>query len=126
MQNMRVYTMGENNKDAVIEALKTIIAKSPAASKGALDLYDNANITDETAFYFQYNKIVEQAFGDAEAKLTDKDRLKIVNLMAKPQSKKKTEVLRVRINQYELWKLSKDAAQQGVTISEYVRKRLFS
>jgi hypothetical protein len=118
--------MEENNKDAVIEALKTIIAKSPAASKGALDLYDNANTTDETAFYFQYNKIVEQAFSDAEAKLTDKDRLKIVNLMAKPQSKKKTEVLRVRINQYELWKLSKDAAQQGVTISEYVRKRLFS
>jgi hypothetical protein len=118
--------MGENNnKDALIEALKTIIAKSPAASVGALTLYDNANTIEENAFYFQYNKIVEEAFGDAEAKLTDKDRLKIVNLMGKPQSKNKTKILRVRINQYEQWKLSKDAAQLGVTISEYVRKRLF-
>jgi hypothetical protein len=118
--------MVENNKDAVIEVLKTIIAKSPAASKGALTLYDSANNIEDNAFLFQYNKIVEEAFADPGANLTNKDRLRIVNLLGRPQSKTRTEVLRVRINQYELWKLSKDAAQLGVSISEYVRKRLFS
>jgi hypothetical protein len=105
------------------QALKIIIAKSPAAAPAAVRVLQLLPKHTQ-GIYKQYNRTVEMALNDPKAKFTGEDREKLTSLMTTEEDER-TFTLRVRLLPAEKDDLYDAAAKSGEKVSEYVRKKLF-
>jgi hypothetical protein len=105
------------------EALRTIIAKSPATAAAALKALRAVQTGRPTAQQ-QYNAAAEAALADAAAPFTTEDRAQIAAHILESDGAR-TFMLRVRLTEAERADLARQAQAAGLDMSEYVRSRLF-
>ncbi len=138
----------------VENALRIIIAKSPAAMREAIDTFQALD-AQRIAIQQQYNQVVQLALNDPQAEFTGEERAILAGNLAGSSPSILTGgdegkrvfimglhldddehadlpepgrviMLRVRLTGREHDVLEEAANQIGVSMSEYVRRRLFS
>jgi hypothetical protein len=105
-------------------ALKIIIAKSPAAMNDAIKCIQAVR-TKSPILQQRYNRCVELALGDPEAEFTPDERGILAEYLESNEGDSRDFTLRVRLTGDERADLSAAAGAEGISLSEYVRKRLF-
>ncbi len=107
----------------MIEALRIIAAKSPHAGTQAMQcikaIQVNSPIVKE-----RYNRVVEMAFSDPQAEFTSGDRQLIAESINGGESNR-TATVRFRVSPAEQEDLQRMADDAGVTVSDYIRSRIW-
>lgn len=110
--------MDKNLLEKIIQALKIMIVKSPAAAGAAANALQSKSRIQEN-----FNRLVPAALNDPNARFTEEDRLVIAAAMEKPDTKSVRSItLHVRITEQEKELLEKRAAAAGMSMSEFLRQ----
>ena len=104
------------------EALKMIIAKSPAAAGQAIKTIHAVNVKSPLMQH-RYNATVDAALHDPEADFTLEERALLAKFIAVGEKIRETR-LQVRVTIAEKLYLQHQAAEQNMTLSSYVRDKL--
>ena len=104
------------------EALKMVIAKSPAAAKQALKTIHAMNVKSPLRQH-RYNATVDAALHDPQADFTAEERALLAKFVAAGEKIRETR-LQVRVTIAEKLYLQHQAAEQNMTLSAYVRDKL--
>ena len=111
----------------MIDALRIIVAKSPYAASQAVQCI--AAIKAKSPVLQQrYNRVVEMAFSDPQAEaFTPEDRQLIAEYVTGEGGEGSAKLLdvRVRVNASEKAEVQRLAADASLTISDYIRSRIF-
>lgn len=111
----------------MIDALRIIVAKSPLAASQAVQCI--AAIKAKSPVLQQrYNRVVELAFSDSQADpFTSEERQLIAEHVTGEggEGSAKTFDVRVRVNASEKAEIQRLAADAGLTVSDYIRSRIF-
>lgn len=106
------------------QALKIIIAKSPAAAQQAIaclrGIQAKSPILD-----VRYAHTVSIALGDPAAEFTQDERRIIAEALSAGASETRDYTLRIRMTEAERADLARQAEEADLSMSEYVRRRLF-
>lgn len=106
------------------DALKLIIAKSEDAMQEAVRTLQAIN-ANSPVVQQRYNHVVEIALADPYAMFTPEERAIIAAPLATSESETRDYTLRIRVSEYERGMLERLADEAGVTMSEYVRSKVF-
>lgn len=107
------------------DALKVIVAKSPAAAPEAVATL-RAIHARSSIVSLRYNRTVEAALADPKATFTPDERALLAEFVATdPDDAPRTRTLpAVRVTEDEYERIVRNAEGDGVSISEYVRVRV--
>jgi hypothetical protein len=108
----------------MIEALKLIVARSPRASSNALRAILAVRNNSPVASV-RYVQVLIEALADPEASFTPEERELIAKGIESPDKSGRGFLLRVRLTEQEQYQLTTAAEDAGMTISEYVRRKIF-
>jgi len=107
-----------------IDALKIIIAKSPAqcaeAAKAITAINKKSPWSD-----MRCNNVAIRALEDPDANFTEDERVAIADLMGETETEGRDYMLRVRLTNTEHAELEELAGNENLSVSEYVRRKLF-
>jgi hypothetical protein len=107
-----------------IETLRMIIAKSPSqaaeAGKAIMAINKKSPWAD-----MRCNHVAIGALEDPAADFTDEERSAIADLMSEEETETRDYILRVRLTNSERLELEEKTTDKGLSISEYVRQKLF-
>jgi hypothetical protein len=109
------------------DALKLIIAKSPAAMSEAIKTI-RAIHAHSPILQQRYIHTVETALNDQEAEFTSQERAQLsqyLEISDISEVSSRDFTLRVRLTESEKARLLEDADNSGLTMSELVRRKLF-
>lgn len=104
-------------------ALRLIITRSGDAMNDAMGCIQALRVSSPMVG-FRFNRTVERALADREARFTDDERAELAALLEIP-SGTRDQTLRVRLTTAEADELARLAEAEGVSMSEYVRSRVF-
>jgi len=111
----------------MINALRIIIAKSPIAASQAVQCI--AAIKAKSPVLQQrYNRVVEMAFSDPQSEpFTAEERQLIAEHVTGEGGEGSAKLLdvRVRVNASEKAEIQRLAADVGLTVSDYIRSKIF-
>lgn len=102
------------------EALRLIAAKSPVAGHEAAK---SLHARPQT-LQLRYDNVAAAALGDPQAAFTAEERAAIVALLADAEDDR--IVIQVRVSARQKIELEDRAAAQGISMSELIRRALFS
>jgi len=108
----------------IIDALKTIIARSPRAAETAVRTIAAAR-NNSPVLQTRYANVLIMAMADPEATFTPEERAILASAVEAPESSSRDFILRVRLTDQERAELQQLADQDGIGMSEYVRRKLF-
>lgn len=106
------------------QALKIIVSKSPDAARDAMQCLQAIRVNSPMV-QVRYNRVVEVAMSDRNADFTPDERAIIAEAVELPEGESRDFMLRVRLTPSEQADLQAAADEAGMTMSEYVRSRLF-
>jgi hypothetical protein len=106
------------------DALRTIIAGSPAAASDAMDCL-RAIAVKSPAVQQRYNHTMRVALGDPQAEFTAEQRALLAQFAA-AEDNVRLSALQVRLSPSERQEVEDAARTAGLSLSEYIRARLFS
>ena len=107
------------------DALRTIIAASPAAAGDAMDCL-RAIAVKSPAVQARYDNTVRVALGDPAAQFTAEQRALLAQFAGGGEPETRSIMHAVRLSPDERQRLEDAANAAGQTLSEYIRSRLFS
>lgn len=107
----------------MIDALRIIVGKSPTAAKEAMQCM-RAVAVKSPVVQHRYNRVVEMAFSDPEAKFTAEERELIASCTGDDGGDAKLLDVRVRVNAEEKIIVQHMAAEAGMNVSEFIRDRI--
>lgn len=105
-------------------ALKIIIAKSPAAMQEAIKCIQ-AISANSPIIQQRYNRVVDLALNDPEAKFSPDERAEIASHLETTTDETRSYTLRVRLTEIEQAELEQLADEDQQSLSEYVRSKIF-
>ena len=105
------------------EALRLIIAKSPAAMHEAIDCL-RAIRAKSPVVNLRYERALELALGDPEAEFTAPERAILAQAIEPDDDDTRSYMLRIRLTEMERAGLVERATAAGQTMSEYMRRLL--
>jgi len=108
----------------IIEALKIIIARSPNAAEEAVRTIQAAR-NNSPILQTRYANVLIRALADGQATFTPEERELIASAIEAPTGTRDV-TLRVRLTTSENAQLTEAADQAGQSVSEYVRRKIFS
>lgn len=106
------------------QALKIIVSKSPSTARDAMQCLQ-AIRAKSPMVQVRYNRVVEAAMSDQDADFTPDERAIIAEAVELPEGESRGFTLRVRLTPNEQADLQAAADEAGMTMSDYVRSRLF-
>ena len=106
----------------VYDALKIIAAKSPMAMREAIK---SLRVPHTPMLMHRYLWVLDIALGDPGAEFTESERRALAEVAEPPESQTRDYTLRVRLTESEQATLQRMADDAGISLSEYVRSRLF-
>lgn len=108
------------------DALKIIVARSPHAAGEAMRTL-TAIRANSPVVQIRYNNTVERALADPDAKFTDEERAILAEYVQAGESPRdqRDTILHVRMRTVELDLLKNAALDAGLSVSDYVRGKLF-
>jgi len=106
------------------EALRTIMAASPVAAGEAFDCI-RALKTHSPMIGVRFNNVVKTAFSDPDATFTPDQRAAIIDLIEMP-SDNRDAWFRMRVTADEYEAIRQAADLEGLSMSEWARRKLFS
>jgi hypothetical protein len=106
------------------QALKLIIAKSPNAMREAITTL-RALSSGSPVVQQRYNHTVDIALNDPQAEFTLEERALIADNLAATGDATRDFLLRVRLTDAERVELETVSSDAGMSMSEYVRRKLF-
>lgn len=104
------------------DALRLILAKSPQAAPQAMKTI-HAVHAKSPLLQHRYNAVVDAALNDPQADFTPEDRELLARYIAAGEKIRETR-LQVRVTIAEKLYLRQIAAEQNMTISDYVRMKI--
>lgn len=107
------------------EALQIIIAASPAATGEAFACI-RAIRANSPMVAHRFNRVAELALGDPEATFTPEQRASIAALVNVPDMEARTEWFRMRVTEAEVTAIREAADTEGLSMSEWARRKLLS
>jgi len=107
------------------EALRIIISKSTNATSEAIQCLA-AIRAKSPVLQLRYNHCVTLAFNDPEANFSREERALIAEHLGTGADDSRSYTLRIRLTDAERAELTRLAESVGLTMSEYVRKHIFS
>ena len=107
----------------MIDALKLIIARSPQAGSTALECI-RAVKASSPVLQHRYNRTVEYAFSDPNAKFAAEERELIASYVESEDGGPKTLELRIRVNASEKAQIQRMAKDGDLTVSDFIRERI--
>jgi len=107
-----------------IDALKIIIAKSPSQCAEAAKAITAINKKSPWAD-IRCNSVAVRALEDPDANFTQNERTTMAELMSETKTEGRDYMLRVRLTNAEHGELEKMASNKNLSVSEYVRRKLF-
>lgn len=108
----------------MIEALKLIIARSPAAANEAVRTIAAERINSPVAAR-RYLHVLQMALNDPQAEFSNAEREMLAEWVESPEAENRSFVLRVRLTEGERAHLTQMADAEQVSVSDYVRRKLF-
>lgn len=109
----------------IIDALKTIVARSPRAAGEAMRTIVAAR-NNSPVLQARYAQVLIRALADPDAKFTDEEREALAAGIDAPEPGGGRDlVFRLRLSGDERMALENAAAAAGLNMSDYVRRRLF-
>jgi len=105
------------------EALRTIMAASPVASGEAFDCI-RAMKARSPMIGVRFNNVVKTAFSDPDATFTPEQRAAITELIEMP-SDNRDAWFRMRVTADEYEAIRQAADLEGLSMSEWARRKLF-
>ena len=105
-------------------ALRVIIAASPAAAGEALACI-RAIRANSPVVGVRFNRVVESALTDPEASFTPEQRAEIAELLDIPAIENRDVTFRIRLTVAERDVIQAAADNEGLTASEWARRKLF-
>jgi hypothetical protein len=105
-------------------ALRTIIAASPAAAGEALACI-RAIRANSPVVGVRFARVVETALTDPDASFTPEQRAEIAELLDIPAVENRAVTFRLRLTEAERIMIQDRASSAGLTMSEWARRRLF-
>lgn len=109
----------------IIETLKIIIARSPRAAETAVRTILAAR-NNSPVLQTRYANVLIMAMADPEATFTPEERALLAEGFEAPESTSRDFMLRVRLTDQERAALQQLADRDGIGMSEYVRRKLFT
>lgn len=109
----------------IVEALKIIIARSPNAAEEAIRAIAAAR-NRSPVLQIRYLTVLTRALADPQASFSAEERELLSSAIEAPESESRDFMLRVRLTDSERAELQMAADQSGISMSEYVRKKIFS
>jgi len=107
-----------------INTLKIIIAKSSSQSAEAAKAIMAIN-KKSPAVDMRCNNVAVRALEDLDANFTEGERTAIADLMSETETESREFMLRVRLTSTEHAELEEMAGNENLSISEYVRRKIF-
>lgn len=104
--------------------LRVIIAASPAATGEAMACI-RAIRANSPVVGVRFARVVETALTDPEARFTPEQRLEIAELLDIPAIENRDVTFRIRLTVAERELLQTSADNEGLTASEWARRKLF-
>lgn len=104
------------------DALRLIIAKSPAASGQAIKTLHAVSVKSPLLQH-RYNATLDMALDDPRAEFTSEERALLAQFAAAGEKIRETR-LQVRLTISEKLYLQQLAAESNLTLSDYVREKL--
>ncbi len=108
-------------KQTMIEALRIIAAKSPAAAAEAIKTLKIPVKTRQ----IRYNFVADMAINDPEANFSAEERALIVKFIEPIDQAKSRMLPPIRVTEEEYAQIVDAAHLAGTTVSSYIRSRLF-
>jgi len=108
-----------------IKILRTIITKSPACAAEAAQAITAIN-KKSPAVDSRCGRVAMNALADTSAGWTADERAAIAELMPESADESREYTLRVRLTSSEQIALESNAKSEGVSLSEYARKKIFA
>ncbi len=108
----------------IIDALKLVIARSPRAAEDAIRTIAAAR-NNSPVLQVRYSNVLIQALADPEASFTPDERAILAAGIEAPESESRDFTLRVRLTDAERASLQAAANAAELSMSEYVRSKLF-
>jgi hypothetical protein len=105
-------------------ALKLIIVKSKSSAREAMRTLQ-AIQAKSPVVQQRYNHCVEMALSDPQAAFTAEERAILADSLAGDEDGERTFVIRVRLTEVERSTLQTSVDEAGVSMSEYVRRKVF-
>ncbi len=111
----------------IIDALKLVIARSPRAGEQALRAIAAAR-NGSPVLGIRYINVLIMALGDPDATFTPDERALIASAIETetPEGESRGFTLRVRLTDAERASLQAAADESGMSMSEFVRRKIFS
>jgi hypothetical protein len=106
------------------DALRTIIAGSPDAARDAMDCLRAISVKSPV-LQQRYNHTVQIALSDPQAAFTPDERALLARYVDTDESDRRSIVQPVRLSPDERQQLEDDAGHAGLSLSDYIRQRLF-
>lgn len=107
------------------QALKLIISKSPDAMREAIKTLQ-AIKAKSPIVQQRYNRVVEIALSDPQAEFSADERAILADSLAGIEEEGRSFMLRVRLTERERAELQQEADAENMSMSEYVRQKLFA
>jgi len=108
----------------IVEALKLIIARSPNAAEEAIRTIAAAR-NNSPVLQIRYANVLIRALADPEANFSSDERELLSSVIEAPGSESRGFTLRVRLTEAERAHLEDLANAAGLSISDYVRRKIF-
>lgn len=109
------------------EILKQVIAKSPEAARDAVKCLQ-AIAEGSPMAQIRFRHVIEVALGDPQANFAESERAEMAVLLidqADGQETGRTATVRFRVTETERMLLRDLAANEGVSESEFIRRKVF-
>jgi hypothetical protein len=108
----------------IIDALKLIIARSPRA--GELAIRTIAAVRNKSPLVqARYSQVLIMALADPEASFSPEERQALADGIESSEPSNRDFILRVRLTDAERIELETVSSDAGMSMSEYVRRKLF-
>ncbi len=104
------------------DALRIVIAKSPQAAPQAMKAIHSVH-AKSPMLQHRYNAVVDAALNDPQAEFNAEERELLARFVAAGEKIRETR-LQVRVTIAEKLYLRQMAAEQNLTLSDYIRKKI--
>jgi hypothetical protein len=108
----------------IVDALKLIISRSPRAAENALRTYQAVR-NNSPVVQARYSQVLIMALADPEASFSPEERQVLADGIESPEPANRDFILRVRLTEAERSELETACEYTGMSMSEYVRRKLF-
>lgn len=106
----------------IYDGFKLIAGRSPMAMREAIK---SLRVPNTPMLMQRYLWVLFIALGDPGAEFTESERRALAEIAEPPESQTRDYTLRVRLTESEQATLQQMADDSGISLSEYVRSRLF-